>query len=119
METQNKPTNQYIPYVIIILLTIAVIYLLINKGNSGLIDTSHYGKKVDSLNVEIKKQEVKTDSIMTILELEKTRVAQYEVELAKLKNKIDNERKQHEKDIARINSMSNSDIAREFTNAFE
>lgn len=120
METQNKSLfGQYLPYVFIILLTIAVTYLLIDRGNSSLIDTSHYDRKIDSLNTKIKLYESKIDSVDNSIKLYLAKTAQYEVELANLKNKIEKDRKQYEKDINRINSMSNTDIAREFTNAFK
>lgn len=119
METQNKTLAQYLPYFLITLLTIAVIYLLINRGNSGLIDTSHYDKKVDSLNTKIELYESKIDSVDSSIKLYLAKTAQYEVDLANLKNKIEKDRKQYEKDINRINSMSNADIAREFTNTFK
>ncbi len=55
----------------------------------------------------------------SLIEKRNEKIAVYEIELSQLKNKLDKEKKQHEKDINRINSMSNTDIAREFTNSFK
>jgi CII-binding regulator of phage lambda lysogenization HflD len=74
---------------------------------------------VDSLNTQITKQELVADSLKKSIEKRNEKIAVYEIELSQLKNKLDKEKKQHEKDINRINSMSNTDIAREFTNSFK
>jgi len=120
METQNKSLfGQYLPYVFIVFLTITLIYLLMDRGNAKLIDTNHYDKKVDSLNTKIEFYETKIDSFEKSIDLYLAKTAQYEVDLANLKNKIEKNKKQYEKDINRINSMSNTDITSEFANAFK
>lgn len=103
---------------VIILLVIIVTYLLVNRGNSNLINTQHYDKKVDSLNVKVEYYEAKVDSIEKYIEIYLAKVGQYDLELVDLNYKLENYKKQYEKDINRINSMSNSDLEREFTNAF-
>jgi septal ring factor EnvC (AmiA/AmiB activator) len=110
---------KYIVGFIILVWLCFTIYLSIQNYNLKLIDTSGYDKKVDSLNNEITKHIAISDSLVKSIETRKQKIAQYEIELANLKNKLDKEKKQHEKDINRINSMSNSDIAREFTNTFK
>lgn len=111
--------KKYVPYLIILALVGIIIYLAIDNHNKGLIDTSHYDKKVDSLNTQITKQELVADSLKKSIEKRNEKIAVYEIELSQLKNKLDKEKKQHEKDINRINSMSNTDIAREFTDSFK
>jgi peptidoglycan hydrolase CwlO-like protein len=117
MDVQNK--SSLVSYVLIVLLTIGIIYLLTNRSESSLIDTSHYDKKVDSLNVKIENYESKIDSMNNSIDLYLAKTTQYEADLANLKNKIEKNKKQYEKDINRINSMSNTDISREFTDAFK
>jgi len=120
MRIQNKPvTTQCISYLLIILLIIFVGYLLINNSNSKLIDTKHYEKKVDSLNGKIEYYDSKIDLVEKSIEIYVAKTAQYDIELANLKNNSEIYKKQYEESINRINIMSNSDLEREFTNTFK
>jgi peptidoglycan hydrolase CwlO-like protein len=117
METNKIKYN-----VIILILLIVIggfIYALMFKPANGVIDTSHYDKTVDSLNIEINKHNLRVDSLTASISERNKKIDQYTNELGKLKNKLDKEKKAHEADINRINAMSNADIASEFTNAFE
>jgi peptidoglycan hydrolase CwlO-like protein len=118
MQTQNKSIIQYVSCLIIILLVITVSYLLINGGNSNLIDTQHYDMKIGTLNNKIDYNEAKLDSIEKTIEIYLTKIEEYDLELINLKYKLENYKKQYEKDINRINSLSNGDLEREFTNTF-
>jgi short subunit fatty acids transporter len=115
-------TNK-IKYNVIILILIIIIggfvYALMFKPAGGVIDTSHYEKTVDSLNVEINKHNIRVDSLTASIGERNKKIDQYSIELGKLKNKLHKEKKAHEANINRINAMSNADIASEFTNAFE
>jgi hypothetical protein len=117
METNKIKYN-----VIILILLIVIggfIYALMFKPGNGVIDTSHYEKTVDSLNIEINKHNLRVDSLTASIEERNKKIGQYSLELSRLKNKLDKEKKAHEADINRINAMSNADIASEFTNAFK
>ena len=117
METNKIKYN-----VIILILLIIIggfVYALMFKPTEGVIDTSRYEKTVDSLNFEINKHNLKVDSLTASIEERNKKINQYSIELGKLKNKLDKEKKAHEANINRINAMSNADIASEFTNAFE
>jgi chromosome segregation ATPase len=117
METNKIKYN-----VIILILLIIIggfVYALMFKPTEGVIDTSRYEKTVDSLNIEINKHNLKVDSLTASIEERNKKINQYSIELGKLKNKLDKEKKAHEANINRINAMSNADIASEFTNAFE
>ncbi len=117
METNKIKYN-----VIILILLIIIggfVYALMFKPTNGVIDTSHYEKTVDSLNVEINKHNLRVDSLTASIAERNKKIDQYSIELGKLKNKLDKEKKAHEADINRINAMSNADIASEFTNAFK
>lgn len=107
--------------VIIILLVIITgfIYSSFFKSESGVIDTSHYDRRVDSLNTLILQHNLRVDSLTASIEQRNAKINEYNLELGKLKNKLDKEKKSHEADINRINAMSNTDIASEFANAFK
>ena len=113
-----------IKYNVIILILLIIIFgfiyaLMFKPANNNIIDTSHYEKTVDSLNIEIEKHNLKVDSLVASVEDRNKKINEYSIELAKLKNKLNKERKAHEADINRINAMSNADIVSEFTNAFK
>lgn len=112
-----------IKYNLIILILLIVIggfiFGLMFKKPTSIIDTSHYDKTVDSLKIEIVKHNSRIDSLTVSIVERNKKINGYTLELGRLKNKLDKERKAHEADINRINAMSNTDIASEFTNAFK
>lgn len=118
IHTQNKTNTQYITCLIIVILTIIIGYFLIYGRVSKLIDTRHYDIKIKSLNTKVEHYEAKIDSIENSIEIYLIKIAEYDHELVDLKYKLENYKKQHEKDINRINSLSNSDLEREFANTF-
>jgi predicted nucleic acid-binding Zn-ribbon protein len=105
-------------YLVFISLISLVIYFSLFKNNR-LINTTHHDLIVDSLNNVISKNDKKIDSLNFSVSVKEERINKYESDLANLKNKLNKEKKQHEKDINRINSISNKDISTEFTNAFK
>ena len=107
-----------ITILIIVVLLGGIIYLFMNK-NTGLIDTSHYDKKVDSFKTVINKEQIIIDSLNNSVANRNAKIEQYNVELANLKNKLIKEKKQHEEDHNRISSLSNVDITSEFANEFK
>jgi hypothetical protein len=107
-----------ITILIISILLGGAMYFIMNR-NTNLIDTSHYDKTVDSLKTVINKEQIVIDSLNNSVINRNAKIAQYGVELANLKNKLAEEKKQHEKDNTRINSLSNTDITSEFTNEFK
>jgi uncharacterized coiled-coil protein SlyX len=117
METNR--VNYNIIILILLMVIGGFICALMFKPATGVIDTSHYDKTVDSLNIVITKHNLKVDSLTASIAERNKKIDQYTFELGKLKNKLDKERKAHEADINRINAMSNTDIASEFTNAFK
>jgi septal ring factor EnvC (AmiA/AmiB activator) len=109
--------NTYTPYLILLLVFfICVSYFLNNQPN---LNSDQYGRKIDSLSIEVKKYELVSDSLKRSFQHTDSTISVYKHQLVLLKNKLDNQRKQYEKDINRINAMSNADIAREFTNTFK
>ena len=107
-----------ITILIIAVLLGCIIYLFMGR-NTGLIDTSHYDKAVDSLKTVIDKKEIIIDSLNNSVTSRNAKIAQYNIELSNLKNKLVKERKQHEEDNNRISSLSNVDLISEFTNEFK
>lgn len=104
---------------VIILLVIVVTYLVVSRNDANLIDTQHYDQKVELLNNKVEHYEAKVDSIEKTIEIYLAKIIQYDLELVDLKYKLENYKKQYEKDINRINSMSASDLEGEFTNTFK
>lgn len=105
-------------YLVFISLISLVIYFSLFKNNK-LINTTHHDLIVDSLNNIINKNEKKIDSLNLSVSAKEERLVKYEYDLISLKNKLNKEKKEHEKDINRINSISNKDISTEFTNTFK
>lgn len=116
---ENSKIKYNIVTVILLIVITGFIYSSFFKVNSNVIDTSHYDRKVDSLNTLILQHNLRVDSLTASIEQRNVKINQYNVELGKLKNKLDKEKKLHEADINRINAMSNTDIASEFANAFK
>jgi hypothetical protein len=96
-----------------------LIYMSVFKKDSGVIDTSHYQKTIDSLNLAITKSDLKIDSLSKSVESRNAKIAAYGIELAGLKNKLNKEKKAHEKDINRINAMSSSELSSSFADEFK
>jgi len=90
-----------------------LIYMSVFKKDSGVIDTSHYQKTIDSLNLAITKSDLKIDSLSKSVESRNAKIA------AGLKNKLNKEKKAHEKDINRINAMSSSELSSSFADEFK
>lgn len=107
-----------ITILIIAVLLGGITYLFMGR-NTGLIDTSHYDKTVDSLKTVINKEQIIIDSLNNSVTNKNAKIAQYDIELANLKNKLTKEKKQHEEDHNRISSLSNVDLISEFTNEFK
>lgn len=107
-----------ITILIISILLNGAMYFIMNR-NTNLIDTSHYDETVDSLKTVINKEQIIIDSLNNSVINRNAKIAQYNIELVNLKNKLAEEKKQHEKDNTRINSLSNIDIISEFTNEFK
>lgn len=96
-----------------------LIYMSVFKKNEGIIDTSHYQKTIDSLNLAITKSNLKIDSLNKSVDNRNAKIAAYGVELASLKNKLNKEKKAHEQDINRINAMSSSELSSSFADEFK
>jgi hypothetical protein len=107
-----------ITILVIAILLGGVAYFAMNRNNT-LIDTSHYDKTVDSLKTVINKEQLIIDSLNNSVINRNAKIAQYDIELANLKNKLAKEKKQHEKDLNRINSLSDMDVTSEFANEFK
>lgn len=110
--------KNYIIYTIILLiLGVAAYFTFTSSGK--LINTSHYDKTVDSLNQVIIDRNKKVDSLNESVNNKVAKINKYQTDLANLTNKLNKEKKNHEKDINRINSISNRDISNEFATAFK
>lgn len=96
-----------------------MVYFVFTKSNQGIIDTSHYEKTIDSLKSITRQHNIKIDSLNKSIDERTAKIAEYDNQLSNLKNKLNNEKKAHETDINRINSLSNRDVSSEFTNAFK
>ena len=107
-----------ITILVIAILLGGVAYFAMNRNNT-LIDTSHYDKTVDSLKTVINKEQLIIDSLNNSVINRNAKIAQYDIELANLKNKLAKEKKQHEKDLNRINSLSDMDVTSEFAIEFK
>ncbi len=107
-----------IPYIIIGILLVIVLFLFFKPQNNEF-DTTIYDKKITELESKIKTHEIVVDSLTDVIGNREIKIGEYKVELNNLQDKYNREKKQHEKDINRIKSMSNSDIAREFANTFK
>jgi CII-binding regulator of phage lambda lysogenization HflD len=110
--------KNYIIYTIILLILGAAAYFTFTSSGK-LINTSHYDKTVDSLKTVINKEQLIIDSLNNSVINRNAKIAQYDIELANLKNKLAKEKKQHEKDLNRINSLSDMDVTSEFANEFK
>jgi uncharacterized coiled-coil protein SlyX len=111
--------NKNLILLIIVLITSVMIYFVFSKSNIGIIDTSHYEKTIDSLNSVVHQHDVKIDSLNKSINERTAKIIEYNNQLSDLKNKLNKEKKAHETDINRINSLSNRDISSEFANAFK
>lgn len=97
-----------------------LIYMSVfNKKNNKPIDTSHYQKTIDSLNMTITESDLKIDSLNESVKNRNAKIAAFDTELAGLKNKLNKEKKVHEQDINRINTMSSSQLSSSFANEFK
>lgn len=112
-------TTKSILMIVLILSICFGIWFTLSPRGGGVIDTSHYDKTVDSLNQVIVKYDKDIDSLNNSINDRTLLIKGYEEQLTSLNNKLYLQKKQYEKNIDRINSMSNSDIASEFTNAFK
>ena len=109
--------NKNLILLIIVLITSLMIYFVFS--NIGIIDTSHYEKTIDSLNSVVHQHDVKIDSLNKSINERTAKIIEYNNQLSDLKNKLNKEKKAHETDINRINSLSNRDISSEFANTFK
>ena len=111
--------SKNITLLIIALIGCVMMYFVFAKSNQGIIDTSHYQKTIDSLNSIVHQHDIKIDSLNKSINERTAKIAEYSNQLSNLKNKLNNEKKAHETDINRINSLSNRDISSEFANSFK
>jgi uncharacterized coiled-coil protein SlyX len=103
---------------LILVISFIICFVVLSKSNGGFIDTNHYDKTIDSLNQVIVKHDKNIDSLNNSINNRTLIIENYEEQLTLLNNKFYLQRKEYEKNINRINGMSNSDIASEFTNTF-
>jgi uncharacterized coiled-coil DUF342 family protein len=96
-----------------------LIYMSVFNKKNDIIDTSHYQKTIDSLNMTITKSNLRIDSLNKSVENRNAKIAAFNIELAGLKNKLNKEKKAHEQDINRINAMSSSELSSSFANEFK
>jgi uncharacterized coiled-coil DUF342 family protein len=96
-----------------------LIYMSIFNKKNVIIDTSHYQKTIDSLNMTITESDLKIDSLNESVKNRNAKIAAFDTELAGLKNKLNKEKKVHEQDINRINTMSSSQLSSSFANEFK
>jgi uncharacterized coiled-coil protein SlyX len=108
-----------IPYVLIGVLLTVILFMIFKPSQNTIIDTAHYDKKIEILEKRIKVKETMIDSLNLKIQDRTLKITDYKSKLGKLQNKYIKEKQDYEKDINRINSMSNSDIAREFTDTFK
>lgn len=114
-----KDAKTAIPYVIIGILVTIIFYIYFNPNKSGLIDTKVYDEKIENLEKKVKNKDYTIDSLITLINDRQLKITEYEVELDTLENKFKQEKKRYEKEIERINAMSNSGVVREFTIIYE
>ena len=104
---------------IIFLLFVGVIVYLSVFKTGGIIDTTHYQKTIDSLNESMVVHHKEIDSLNASIAKRDAKISDYNTQLANLKNKLNNEKKLHEKDINRINAMSSSELSSAFADEFK
>lgn len=96
-----------------------LIYTSVFNKKNNVVDTSHYQKTIDSLNIKITKSNLKIDSLYKSVDNRNAKIAAFNIELAGLKNKLNKEKKAHEQDINRINAMSSSELSSSFADEFK
>lgn len=101
----------------LVFLSAILIYFSLKPTHDPKIDFLE--KKCDSLQVVISCNKNKIDSIQNETQKLITKSNKLSSELSNINKKAKDLKKQHEKDIAHINSLSNNDIAHLFTNEFK
>ena len=88
---ENSKIKYNIVIIILLVIISGFIYSSFFKPESGVIDTSHYDRRVDSLNTLILQHNLKVDSLTASIEQRNAKINEYNLELGKLKNKLDKE----------------------------
>jgi hypothetical protein len=105
-------------FIVYLLILILVIYVYTSKrGDTN--NRRHFNETVDSLNNEIKRIILVNDSLYVSILTKNQQIIKKDSILIELGLNLKKEKEQHEKDINRINAMSNSDITRKFTDVFK
>lgn len=101
---------------LLVILPIVVFFVMSKPQDDSKI--KQLEKKCDSLQLVINENNTKIDSIKLETEKLHQRANNLNKELTKINKKAQDLKKQHEKNIAHINSLSNNDVARLFTDEF-
>lgn len=101
----------------LVFLSAILIYFSLKPTHDPKIDLLE--KRCDSLQLVISNNKSKIDSIQNETQKLMIKNNKLSSELFNINKKAKDLKKQHEKDIAHINSLSNNDVARLFTDEFK
>ena len=107
-------------FIIIVVLIAIIIYLKFNTNNTDFqtqIDNLH--KKNDSLTSNIEQRNIQLQKLDSITNIYKLEIQQDKLELAKLQQVADKNKRKYNEEHNRILSLTNSATVSEFTNTFK
>lgn len=107
-------------FIIIVVLIAIIIYLKFNTNNTDFqtqIDNLH--KKNDSLTSNIEQRNIQLKKLDSITNIYKLEIQQDKLELAKLQQVADKNKRKYNEEHNRILSLTNSATVSEFTNTFK
>jgi septal ring factor EnvC (AmiA/AmiB activator) len=111
--------KQTLIWIIVLVFGIGIVYTRFFKPAEKLPDVSIYERRIDSLNNEIKANNIKVQQLDSLVDIQKSKINKLENKLSKTAAEAAKEQKEHEEDLKRINAMSNSDVAALFSESFK
>lgn len=111
--------KQAIIWIIVLVFGGGIVYSRFFKPTEKLPDVSIYERRIDSLNNEIKANNIKVQQLDSMVDIQKSKINKLENKLSKTAAEAAREQKEHEEDLKRISAMSNSDVATLFSESFK
>ena len=111
--------KQTLIWIIVLVFGIGIVYTRFFKPAEKLPDVSIYERRIDSLNNEIKANNIKVKQLDSLVDIQKTKINKLETKLSQTAAQAAQEHKKHEEDLKRLNAMSNSDVAALFSESFK
>ena len=111
--------KQTLIWIIVLVFGIGIVYTRSFKPAEKLPDVSIYERRIDSLNNEIKANNIKVQQLDSLVDIQKSKINKLENKLSKTAAEAAKEQKEHEEDLKRINAMSNNDITALFSESFK